>query len=310
MDFPLNHLQLICSEYGIGGLISVEGSLGGYVNTNIKIKTEKGIFVIRIYREKFEPERIHYAHETVSILRSSNLPALMPLQNKRGNYFSTCNEYFIEVTPFVDAHHFQWLPTQAYFSGNMLRKMHQTLMHVKKDPPPRESIYHFYNWNVLDDTPKLQSLYNWTPHHIAQIYQMNDLIQKNSQNSGYIPTDLPTTILHGDWNPGNQLYQENGEVCCILDFDSIQRGECVFDVAYALYFFLLKDKGKVLVKPFIQGYGGLSEQEQRVLPSMIAKLGLFFGSFINKRDLEFAKQQELVEWVLSPEGVKALQEHG
>ena len=41
---------------------------------------------------------------------------------------------------------------------------------------------------------------------------------------------------------------------------------------------------------------------------MIAKLGLFFGSFINKGDLEFAKQQKLVEWVLSPEGVKVLQE--
>jgi Ser/Thr protein kinase RdoA (MazF antagonist) len=310
MDYPLHDLQSICSEFGIGGFISVEGKLGGYVNTNIKIKTEKGYFVIRIYREKVDPGRIHYAHETVSILRSANVPALMPLQNKLGSYFSTRNEYFIEVSPFVDAHHFQWLPTQAYFSGNMLRKMHQTLMDDKKDPPPRESIYHFYNWSVPNDTPKLQLLYKWTPHHIAQIYQMNDLILKYCQNLEDDPANLPTSILHGDWNPGNQLYQENGEVICILDFDSIQRGECIFDVAYALYFFLLKDKGKDVVKPFIQGYGGLSEQEQSVLPSMIAKLGLFFGSFINKGDLEFAKQQKLVEWVLSPEGVNVLQERG
>ena len=111
--------------------------------------------------------------------------------------------------------------------------MHQTLMHTKKDPPPRESIYHFYNWSVLDDTPKLQPLYNWTPQHIAQMYKMNDLILNYDQNLAGIPTNLPTTIIHGDWNPGNQLYQENGEVICILDFDSIERGECVFDVAYA-----------------------------------------------------------------------------
>ncbi|KRE99385.1 hypothetical protein ASG89_27885 [Paenibacillus sp. Soil766] len=310
MDYPLNDLQSICREFGIGDFISVEGKLGGYVNTNIKIKTDKGLYVIRIYREKFDPERIHYAHETVSILRSSNLPALMPLQNKAGNYFSTRNEYFIEVTPFVDAHHFQWLPTQAYFSGNMLSKMHQTLMHAQKEPPIRESIYHFYNWSVPNDTPKLQPIYNWTPHQIAQIYQMNDMILNYSHHLEDVLSNLPTTILHGDWNPGNQLYQENGEVCCILDFDSIQRGERVFDVAYALYFFLLKEKGKGLVKPFIQGYGGLSEQENGVLPSMIAKLGLFFGSFINKGDLEFAKQQKLVEWVFSPEGVQVLQEHG
>ncbi|MDR6550709.1 phosphotransferase [Paenibacillus qinlingensis] len=310
MDYPFHDLQSICREYDIGDFISAEGKLGGYVNTNIKIRTKKGFFVIRIYREKFDPERIHYAHEIVSILRSFNLPALLPLKNKLGSYFSTYNDYFIEVTPFIDAHHFQWLPKQAYFSGSMLRNMHQTLLTTHKDPPTRESIYHFYNWHVLDDAPKLQLLYNWTPQHMAQIYHINNLIQKHIQHLESFPENLPTTILHGDWNPGNQLYQASGEVCCILDFDSIQRGECVFDVAYALYFFLLKDKGKFLVKPFIQGYGGLSEQEQSVLPSMIAKLGLFFGSFINKGDLAFTKQQKLVEWVLSPEGVKVLQERG
>ena len=98
MDYPLHDLQSICSEFGIGGFISVEGKLGGYVNTNIKIKTENGFFVIRIYREKVDPGRIHYAHATVSTLRSSNLPALMPLPNKLGSYFSTRNEYFISDT--------------------------------------------------------------------------------------------------------------------------------------------------------------------------------------------------------------------
>jgi Ser/Thr protein kinase RdoA (MazF antagonist) len=123
-----------------------------------------------------------------------------------------------------------------------------------------------------------------------EIYQINELILNNSRNLESVSIDLPTTILHGDWHPGNQLYQKNGEVCCILDFDSIQRGECVFDVAYALYFYLLKDKSEALGKPFLQGYGVLSEQEQMVLPVMIAKLGLFFGSFINKGDLELSKR--------------------
>ncbi|CAK6474048.1 Homoserine kinase [Peribacillus simplex] len=308
MDFPLGDLQSICREFRIGDLIAVEGRLGGFVNTNLKIKTEKGLFVIRIYGEKFEPQRIHYAHDIISILRSSNVPALMPIQNKFENYYSTYNDHFIEVTPFVQANHFQWIPNQAYFSGIMLRKMHQTLMHVKKDPPPRQSIYDYYNWSVLDDMSKLQPLYNWTNQNILDIYQINELILNNSRNLESVSIDLPTTILHGDWHPGNQLYKKNGEVCCILDFDSIQRGECVFDVAYALYFYLLKDKSEALGKPFLQGYGVLSEQEQMVLPVMIAKLGLFFGSFINKGDLEFSKQKELVEWVLSQEGIKTLQD--
>jgi hypothetical protein len=121
MDFPLGDLQSICREFGIGDLIAVEGRLGGFVNTNLKIKTEKGLFVIRIYREKFDPQRIHYAHDIISILRSSNVPALMPIQNKFENYFSTYNDHFIEVTPFVQANHFRWIPNQAYFSGIMLR---------------------------------------------------------------------------------------------------------------------------------------------------------------------------------------------
>jgi Ser/Thr protein kinase RdoA (MazF antagonist) len=170
---PLDDIQSICMEFKIGDLIAVEGSLGGFVNTNLKIKTEKGFFVVRIYREKFDQQRIHYAHDIISILRSSNVPALMPIQNKQGNYFSTYKDYFIEVTPFVQANHFQWVPKQAYFSGVMLRKIHQSLMHIKKDPPPRKSIYHYYDWNVLDEMCDLQSKYNWSSTQLSEIIQMN-----------------------------------------------------------------------------------------------------------------------------------------
>ena len=57
--FTHKDLKQICKEFGIGNLEKIESRLGGFVNMNLKIHTSKGKYVIRIFLEDIEQERLN-----------------------------------------------------------------------------------------------------------------------------------------------------------------------------------------------------------------------------------------------------------
>jgi Ser/Thr protein kinase RdoA (MazF antagonist) len=103
------------------------------------------------------------------------------------------------------------------------------------------------------------------------------------------------------------LYKRNGEVCCVMDFDTLQRGERVFDVAYALYFYLIQHGDVALGRGFLKGYGSLTEEEITVLPILIARVGLYFGILVEEGEFQFARNKARLEWVISAQGRRTLQ---
>jgi Ser/Thr protein kinase RdoA (MazF antagonist) len=276
---------------------------GGYVNMNLKVCTSKGKYVIRLFLRDIEQERLDYAYSIVSKLSKVGTPALMPILNHKGLSYSRYKDYVVQVTPFIEASLFQWIPEQAYHSGQMLCKMHQVLTTVEESPKST-GIYQYYHLDPLSIMKRLKEIGHTLPHcegsAIDDYYQlMNQHVIETSH--------LPMTIIHGDWNPWNQLYKENNEVRCFMDFDTLQRGERVFDVAYALYFFLIQHQNEFLGKEFLKGYGCLTQQEISILPILIAKIGLFFGIFVEYGDFQFARNKSRLEWVISEQGRMTIQ---
>jgi Ser/Thr protein kinase RdoA (MazF antagonist) len=47
----------------------------------------------------------------------------------------------------------------------------------------------------------------------------------------------PTSVVHGDWHPGNVLFGEDGEVALVLDFDAVRADPRVADIAAAVLHF-------------------------------------------------------------------------
>lgn len=296
-------LRRICKEYGIGNLQKIESKLGGFVNMNLKIHTCKGKYVVRIFLEDIEQERLDYAYAIVLKLSNASVPALTPILNQEGLYYSRYKDYLVQVTPFVEGSPFEWLTKQAYNSGQMLCKMHQALTTVQESPKST-GVYQYYQLDPLSIMIQLTERGHDLPSHEgSDIDDYYTLINQHSIET----SELPMTIIHGDWNPWNQLYTENCEVNCVMDFDSLQLGERVFDVAYALYFFLIQHQNESLGREFLKGYGCLTQQEIIVLPILIAKIGLFFGLFVGHGEFEFAKNKPRLEWILSDQGMAAIQ---
>lgn len=295
----MEDLKRLCREYGIGRLLEVEDFLGGgYINANLKIRTSKGKFVIRIFLKDVEKERLQYAYSIVSMLAEDGVPALLPLLNADGLSYTGYKEFVVQLTPFVDAAPFKGLPSQAYFSGKMLSRMHKTLSAVEESPVSTGS-YQYYQLDPISIMGRLKAEGENLPNHkgtaIVDFYRL--------LNQHVIETsNLPKTIIHGDWNPWNQLFKENNEVLCFMDFDTLQRAERVFDIAYALYFFLIQQRNQKVARAFLKGYGCLTVQEINVLPFLIAKIGLYFGILVEHGDFTFARNLDQLKWVISEEG--------
>ncbi|MFJ5759194.1 phosphotransferase enzyme family protein [Neobacillus sp. NPDC093182] len=301
----MRDLRRVCREFRIGRLQEVEGLLGGgYINGNLKIRTTKGNFVVRIFLKEVAEESLKYAYSIVSKLAKEGVPALLPLLNSQGVTHTRYKEFVVEITPFVEASRFHWVPEQAYYSGKTLRRMHDTLIGMENSPKPT-GVYQYYQ---LDPAAMMEELIkngHTLPSHEGTAFdEYFSLLEPLSIDT----SNLPKTIIHGDWNPSNQLYDENNEVCSFMDFDTLQQGERVLDVAYALYFFLIQRRNEMVTQEFLKGYGALTQQEIHVLPSLIAKIGLYFGILVKYGEFQFERNLDQLKWVISEQGRNTVQE--
>jgi Ser/Thr protein kinase RdoA (MazF antagonist) len=125
----------------------------------------------------------------------------------------------------------------------------------------------------------------------------------------YSDTQLPQTVIHGDWHFLNSLYDEVGDIKAVLDFDFAARAERLHDVAYALWILLSQPALRTMARSFLEGYGVLTKQEEELLPTAIARAALFFvctASFVpnpaRELEVQLAKQEPFIEWACSPDG--------
>ncbi len=299
-----------CREYGLGELLNVDGELGGLFNVNLKIMTTSGRFVIRVMSGLADEAHIRYTERLISVLREAGVPALAPLNDRSGRSYSIWNGRIVQVAPFVDGISFNRTPHQAESSGRMLRKMHDALVHEKAGPLPRWSNYP--SKSILEEGMNLLRTFDDGINQAdkSRVYRLYDRVMERWNGAERI---LPQTIIHGDWHPWNQLYDNNGDICCVMDFDFMQRAERIHDAAYALWAMLPDPSLKELAGPFLRGYGRMTPEESELLPAAVARASLFFvctASFTpdpaHELQTQLTKQEPFIEWILSEDGGKSI----
>lgn len=297
-----------CEQFGAGRLIAVHGRLGGFLNVNLKVETVSGLYVVRVLSGFATVEHIRYTDRIIEVLNREHIPALEPLRDADGNAFVRWLDRLVMVTRFASGESFQDTPGQAEASGSMLRRFHDVLADMEPGPVPRWSNYPDDDV-LLSGLGLLREMENIPPAQVSLADQLYEHVLNVWRDLGH---DLPQTTIHGDWHPGNQLYEDN-EVRCILDFDYVQRAERLHDVAYALWALLASDPTADLATAFLEGYGPLEVREQMALPTAIARVPLFFictASYTVHPGRELTNQLNkhcrLIQWLLSCEGGEAV----
>ncbi len=298
----------ICNLYGIGDLISVAGEIKNTVNVNIKILTKTGPYVIKIFTGKLE--RLNSIIEILKILNYNNVPALLPLKNMRGEYYSQIGPYMVQITKYEYGYPFVYGKHQAWSSGRVLRRFHDVLSDIGDPLTPAASTYPSVK-TLRAGITSLLKMQHKIP--MNQINSVTHLYYKIIEKWEVRSANLPKTIIHGDWHQGNQLYSESGDIFRIMDFEFMTRAERLFDIAYAIWYSQHKKKSMDFACHFMKGYGLLSHEEIQLLPLEIARISFFF---ICTSSLSLNPEYELnnqinqqfpfIKWALSKEGKRAI----
>jgi Ser/Thr protein kinase RdoA (MazF antagonist) len=297
----------LCDEFRIGKLISVGRDLGGLLNKNLLIETTKGQYAVRVMSAYARSRHIEFTQNVLRTLHHSGVPVVFPVQSTSGKFYTRLNGRKVQITPYIKANRFSGDRRQIYSSGRMQRKFHQALKHMEKGPTPIWS-----NYPSSRVIQKGLNQVNEYRHHLSSydlktVHKLHDRVM--DKWSRIDKGSLRTTIVHCDWHLWNQLYTSKGDVCCILDFDSVQRRERVHDVGYSLWSLFSHEHLRNSAGDFLRGYKRLHDDEYHILPLVMARASLFSlcTASLMTRPVEsfyitYKVQEPLLKWVLSREG--------
>ncbi|WP_051621012.1 phosphotransferase [Paenibacillus sp. UNC451MF] len=300
--FALKHVSEV---FPIGKFQGIGRKLGGAYNFNIKIATNKGEFVVRILNHSNTVEHLQYVQKALAVLTEKGVPVLNPVLTEKGDSFVFYDDKLLQVTPYVRGESFQCLPKQVSASARMLCAFHQAIQHPEPGPKPAWSFYRSSDYY----TDALEQMKNLPGIPSYQHYKAEKLAEQIEESWEQSQKNLPDAVIHGDWHFWNQLYQAN-EVSSIMDFDFIQQGKRIHDIAYSLWaiYILLPEHSKAFDELFIKQYVGLTDEEVAILPTAIARVGMFFlcqsAYSINPEEKwrkHYRRQLPLIEWLLSEE---------
>ncbi|SMG10506.1 phosphotransferase [Paenibacillus aquistagni] len=265
-------IETICASFQLGTWSGHWERLGGSFNETLRLGTDQGTYVLRMLSPSINLERMNELQSIVNHLHDEGLPVAVPLLGKEQSCAAVFNGRLIQVTPNLPGRRFQCKEAQVKASGHMLKWFHRSLLGCNLKEKPGYSFYpprRYYE----DAMTKLGQLRNIPidEQRLAACYIERTLALWEQMN------ELPRSILHGDWHFWNQLYTKS-EISAVLDYDYMEKGIRIHDVAYALWciYILLPEHKDSFDMAFLEGYGHLTDEEQALLPDMVARISLFF----------------------------------
>jgi homoserine kinase type II len=238
-------LPVFLARFGLEARGGAEPLLGGEDNINARVATDRGDVVVREYvhstRAKVAAELALVAH-----LARGGFPTPAPFTADNGGLFALVGGKPIAVFPFASgAVPPVMTPDLAEQSGALLARMHTATADWTDDRIP-----------VIDRLGLLQTA-------AASEVELAGADEWRAENRRFLDrhseslallAEQPTGPLHHDLHRQN-LLAEDGRVTAVLDFDEINHGPLILDLARLLQYAAL-------------------EQSDRRLPAAIAEAAL------------------------------------
>jgi homoserine kinase type II len=241
--FSPSELAVVLSHYDLGVVESAkEFPRGSRRSPKLLLATPNGSFILKrraIGRD--DPFKVAFAHALVAHLRRRKFPA-PALLNTRGveNSILSLNGRVYEMFEFVEGDRYDDSLEQTLHAGYVLARYHEAVadFHSEWTPPPGS--YHAAPMvrQGLNAIPTVASGHDSVVGHEAELLQLTQELYEIYDASAAAVEAVgfsawPTTIIHGDWHPGNLLFRGQ-RVCAVLDFDAARWQPPVIDVAYGL----------------------------------------------------------------------------
>jgi len=270
-----NSIQAVLCQYGLE-LVCFEAAKSGIENTTLFVDTNKGKFVLRMYRQnKKADEVIKEEIRFTNLLAQRALPVPKIVPN-------TQREFLNYAT--VGGLRWQWV-LMEYMAGEHPEFYSHPLINSMA--------------TVQAQMHKLSAEYDYSNEFLPRLTELREtvFINKIDRNDGLdsrlvdfleraeafvlpLPLDLPTGICHLDFSKGNVLVDHDA-VAAVLDFDDMQVAPYAVCLGFSLYHLREGNCSVAEQEEYVHQYRTirkLSELEKSILPGVMLFRHYFISS--------------------------------
>jgi N-acetylhexosamine 1-kinase len=214
----------------------------GLINSTYKIETAEEDYILQKMNQVVFPNikaLLNNKIKTTCYLNAKGFPTLTFIANREGRFYSEQGGMIWQLSVYIPSLVLDRIDSNAVASqvGEYLAKFHTALL----DFPVLELEYtipDFHN-TIKRFCDFEESIIKASPERLSNAKESIAFLDANFKsieavanaiNSGKIPL----RVVHNDTKIGNMLFDENGNILCIIDFDTVMPGSIFHDVGDAL----------------------------------------------------------------------------
>ena len=224
----LSEAKDFLNDYDLGEVLTLTPITSGIENTNYKLATSKGMFVLTLFEARTPKSALPFVFNLLLHLHKNNLPVAMPATNKNGDIISVLNNRPASIVEFLEGASVTKPQAEHCFSvGKCLAQIHLASEGFDglRDNPFGLSKFTDFAKNITGNLDDIES-------GLAALVE-NELGFLNIA----APNNLPKGIVHADLFTDNVLFLERDnspQISGIIDFYYASIDSYAYDFAVTL----------------------------------------------------------------------------
>ena len=275
----------LLAQYDIGAATSCEGIAEGVENTNYKLTTASGRYILTIFEKRVAETDLPFFMAVMERLAARGFPAPKPIATRDGALLSRIKGKPAAIISFLDG---IW-PRQVELHhcapvGEALARMHVALSDFAGLRPNALSLG---GWETLL-APRMDEVEKLRPG-LAELVRKDMMAVRTAWRN-----DLPRGVIHADLFPDNALFTD-GALTGVIDFYFACMDALAYDLAVCLNAWCFDgprynlERGRTMIAAY-ESVRALSALEREMLPTLVRGAALRF----------FATR--LTDWAATPAG--------
>ena len=131
-----DHLAALLAQYDIGAALACEGISEGVENTNYKLTTPAGRFILTIFEKRVAEADLPFFMTAMEQLAQRGFPAPRPVAMRDGGYLSEAHGKPAAIVTFLDgAWPRTWDARHCAAVGEAMARMHTALADLEAERP-------------------------------------------------------------------------------------------------------------------------------------------------------------------------------
>ena len=283
----------VLANYAIGKAHYINEITSGFANTNFKISTQSGNYLMRFCNEQ-SLEMVKYEIDLMDTLRKKSFPTAYPILGTNGSFITQTENGNVVIYEFKEGEE----PEQNHETVNEIATAIGTLNAI-----PEWKNHLKQNVVNIDDCLYLIDNFGKQPCQYPAIYKDFEALVHDLTDS--LKVELPKGIIHADLFPDNTLFIGN-KLNAIVDFEEANVDHLMFDVGMTIngFCFVNNQLNPGLFRTFIKKYNeirSLNETEEELLKTYIVwgAVGMAYWHLRHLTQRAYNKQELRVRELLN-----------